>query len=502
MARPHPRGRDGRAPRCEHGFAVLLSVVLIAVVATAVLMLRPGTASGAAARAGNTALALAHAKEALIARAVADANRPGSLPCPDTDGDGSTEIFQGNECRSYVGRLPWRTLGLPEPRDDRGDVLWYALARGFRDNAAVEPLNSDSPAQLTLDGGGNIAAIVFSAGPPLAGQGGRPGNAVADWLDGANADGDLNFATCPRPLGSRVECENVGGGRTAFNDRALAVTRAELMRAVEQRIGGEVRKSLRTIFETHHSLPNAARLGYFPDGREGCQATLRNGFLPIPTCSCDCKIDWCDCRCQGSAAIEIAGTIPPSNAWGSCSIADNTVTCINSHDDNPGGFRAQQPMALAAGSFGLLAGTDQCSVVGQTCNCAPPTPPRPLDATLGTCVGTTSSCAHPMPAIPDLPEWFFANQWHHFVYYAVSGLPPLQIDGMPSPALIITAGSTIATAPFVESKNPASTQLRPQWPPSLLVNDYLDTLQNANGDYIFGRAQLAPNMNDQVFVVP
>ncbi|MBI4756512.1 MAG: hypothetical protein HY778_14070 [Betaproteobacteria bacterium] len=224
---------------------MLLSLVLIAVVAAAVLLLRPGTAVGAGARSGKSARALALAKEALIARAVADANRPGSLPCPDADGDGSADLFAGNQCPSYVGRLPWRTLGLPAPRDDLGDVPWYALAPGLRDNMAAEPINSDSPAQLTLDGAGNIAAVVFSAGPPLAGQGGRPGNAAADWLDGANADGDFNFQACPRPLGNRTECETAAGVRTAFNDRAIAISRAELMRAVEARVAGEVRNCLR-----------------------------------------------------------------------------------------------------------------------------------------------------------------------------------------------------------------------------------------------------------------
>jgi hypothetical protein len=58
---------------------------------------------------------LIQAKEALIARAVTDdpTSRPGSLPCPDTDDDGSAELFVGNACPSYIGRLPWRTLGLP-----------------------------------------------------------------------------------------------------------------------------------------------------------------------------------------------------------------------------------------------------------------------------------------------------------------------------------------------------------------------------------------------------
>ena len=61
----------------------------------------------------TTAEALAQAKAALIGRAISDSSSPGSLPCPDADGDGSADLFAGNQCPSYIGRLPWKTLGLP-----------------------------------------------------------------------------------------------------------------------------------------------------------------------------------------------------------------------------------------------------------------------------------------------------------------------------------------------------------------------------------------------------
>jgi hypothetical protein len=91
-----------------------------------------------------TAAALAQAKDALIGRAAADDNRPGSLPCPDfdngtinplnTSNDGTADLLNGIECPSYIGRLPWRTLGLPDLRDGSGERLWYALSRAFRDD--------------------------------------------------------------------------------------------------------------------------------------------------------------------------------------------------------------------------------------------------------------------------------------------------------------------------------------------------------------------------------
>ncbi|MBK9161904.1 MAG: hypothetical protein IPM27_10155 [Nitrosomonadales bacterium] len=72
-----------------------------------------------------TATALAQAKDALLGRAVSDDNMPGSLPCPDTDDDGSAEMFSGNNCPSYIGRLPWRTLKLQDLRD--GTASGYGM---------------------------------------------------------------------------------------------------------------------------------------------------------------------------------------------------------------------------------------------------------------------------------------------------------------------------------------------------------------------------------------
>ena len=56
--------------------------------------------------------ALEQARDALVSYAVGHTFRPGSMPCPDTDDDGVMESFVAGECPSYIGRLPWRTLGV------------------------------------------------------------------------------------------------------------------------------------------------------------------------------------------------------------------------------------------------------------------------------------------------------------------------------------------------------------------------------------------------------
>ncbi|MGB0128319.1 MAG: hypothetical protein WBP72_11830 [Rhodocyclaceae bacterium] len=187
------------------------------------------------ARGRRTESALVEAKQALIGRAASDDNRPGSLPCPDrvtnipgnVPGDGIADLLAGSACPSYLGWLPWRTLGVPEPLDGTGESLWYAVSPSMRDDDSAEPINTTTSGDLKLDQVVQIAAIVFSPGPPRSGQGPRPSGNVTDYLDGENADGDAEYASGP--------------GSDSFNDQVLAIPRGELMSRVDKRILAELR---------------------------------------------------------------------------------------------------------------------------------------------------------------------------------------------------------------------------------------------------------------------
>ena len=223
----HPRHQS---PASEQGAALLVLMLLAFLAAANWLIQQRGGESAANARGAvdrTTSTALAQAKEALLGRAASDDNRPGSLPCPDTDNDGDSEMFAGVNCPAYVGRLPWRTLHVPEVLDGNGERLWYALSTNLRDHPSAQPINAQLVAQLSLDGRPNVAAIIFSAGASLAGQNGRPSNAVADYLDGTNADGDNAYASGP--------------ASPTFNDAALAITQDDLFRAVRRRVLAELR---------------------------------------------------------------------------------------------------------------------------------------------------------------------------------------------------------------------------------------------------------------------
>jgi hypothetical protein len=205
------------------------------------------------------ATTLLRAKDALLARAVNDQNRPGSLPCPDliTDaqamnnhpGDGKADMLAGNQCPSYLGWLPWITLDLPEPTDAMGNHLWYALSPSLRDDDSAQPINVDTAMDLEVDGQSEIAAIIIAPGAPV-GQQQRPSNRPADYLESTN---EMN--------GKFVS----GPPRADFNDTLITISRAEIMAAAGKRIAGELRSCLEQHADStanpEHRYPWPAPLG-------------------------------------------------------------------------------------------------------------------------------------------------------------------------------------------------------------------------------------------------
>jgi len=218
---------------------MLLLVMLIGIAAALLVYGMIDTNSLAIKRANVTEAALAQAKQALIGRAWADPNRPGSLPCPDTDNDGIAQSPFPTDCPSYIGRLPWRTLGLTDLRDGDGERLWYAVTREFATNptnpwcAPTCPLNTDNNGQLTITGAAaatNVVAIVFSAGAAVATQvrDAANQNNVANYLEGGNETG---VATSTFVSGIATN---------TFNDRLLAIDSSEIWPQIEKRAGSEI----------------------------------------------------------------------------------------------------------------------------------------------------------------------------------------------------------------------------------------------------------------------
>lgn len=230
----------------------------------------------------RTTDALAQAKDALIGYAVRDVQRPGSLPCPDTNNDGSAESPLPSECAEpayvpasnvYIGRLPWRTLGLPDLRDSSGERLWYAVSRQSARNPSCMPncpLNSDTLGQLAVTGiepTSNAVAIVFAPGATLDAQlrSSANENSATHYLEGENANGNNpTFTTAP--------------DSSTFNDRLLALTNGDFMPAVERRVAREMLRILQDYKAATGVYPWADRSNGDSDGNEGVQAWNHNRF--------------------------------------------------------------------------------------------------------------------------------------------------------------------------------------------------------------------------------
>lgn len=208
-----------RRPPTNHpvsGHALLAVLLLVALLSTAGLLANGELRTLAEARAqARSVEVLSQAREALIGYAISYAERhPGEgygyLPCPDAGNSGSSALGAcGARNAPSLGRLPWRTLALPELRDGWHECLWYAVAGSIKNNPKPAVLNWDSPGQFALlDSTGRrlsaagpdelAVAVIIAPGPALAGQirtntgaGPCPGSAstsddLSAFLDGGN----------------------------------------------------------------------------------------------------------------------------------------------------------------------------------------------------------------------------------------------------------------------------------------------------------------------------
>jgi hypothetical protein len=219
-----------------------------------------------------TTLALARAKEALIAFAASanltsGSSRPGDLPCPDRTNDGKAETSCGNSAGSHperrLGRLPWQTLGVDDLRDGYGEHLWYAVSNNFKNNTRTLPLNSDTVGTITVrDANGNVefdgtgvngvVAVIIAPGYPLTRQDGVVQNRIAantndptHYLDNIASEDNASFNDGSLDgFFSGPVFDPADPAVTIANDRVVAITQSEIMAAIEKRVAAEVMNCL------------------------------------------------------------------------------------------------------------------------------------------------------------------------------------------------------------------------------------------------------------------
>lgn len=202
-------------------------------------------------RQNKTTEALAQAKEALIGFAATYRDNHadevfGYLPCPDTNNDGFAEPTCGLTDVSVIGRLPWKTLGLPPLRDDAAECLWYVVSGHAKDNPKTAAFNWDTTGQFVVqDAGGTMLfgvtahnrplAVILAPGTPLGAQsrsttipsecGGR--NTATDYLEGLGA---LGIANTTLLLSNAESIRNASN-----NDQGQWITGKEIFERIKKR---------------------------------------------------------------------------------------------------------------------------------------------------------------------------------------------------------------------------------------------------------------------------
>ena len=338
---------------------------------------------------------------------------PGRLPCPEVASPtAATEGTASSYCSlPAVGRLPWRTLGMDKLTDAAGEPLWYVVSPGFnRASAGVTlTINSNTSAQLSLDGNANAAvALIIAPGAPLDVQAASGCSArnqtrsqtfplnYLDYLECGNADGDSAFVTT--------------GPSTSFNDQVIAITHADLFNVVEpavaKRIETDIVPSMNSVYASAPwsatasapLFPYAAAFGN-PDASSytGSVGTYQ-GLIPLtystqPGSSTACISGTSDPRCNPNLVTWKIGTasslkftaplpITNTNRWSvfstypSMSVpASNPYITITEVDNSPNGV--PQTTRATLSELDCTSSTSnqiKCKVTyGRSCNSNPPT---------------------------------------------------------------------------------------------------------------------------------
>jgi len=375
----------------QRGAALLIALVIVVLGVSTGLLSAYSQRNIQAERDQITDAALTRAKAALIAYAVsrpvgisgtlANAARPGDLPCPDRDNNGQDEPDCGNGSGSTyqdyrLGRLPWITLELPDLRDGSGERLWYAVSSNFKQRYRYNsPVNSDTPGTISIrDASGNllrdaqagqgVVAVIIAPGNvlrrpssvsdptpytqarSLAGQ-----NTAQNYLELVAAEDNADFVDNTQNgfIAGPVRDAN---GSLISNDRMIWITAEELALAMEKRVIAEVVQCLReygqypdnggrypwTAPDTSFMDATGSRFGRIPDNP--FTRTRNSAAAMQDTWTGDCNINsnsgwwpnWKELVFYGLADFHKPD---PAVPIGNCSSVTPFVNCLslNGHTD-------------------------------------------------------------------------------------------------------------------------------------------------------------------------
>lgn len=518
----------------QKGVALIIFALLFALAATAFLISGLDGTSLNKERQKRTAFALADAKAALIGYALKSgiltgADRPGDLPCPDTNHDGSSETScPGNA----IGRLPWRTLGLADLRDEYDESLWYAVSANYKKNPKIGKLNSATNGTISLrDSTGTIIrngttataaiAVVISPGNPLTRQDGVVQNRIV-----ANYDNALHYLDNFDSVDNSKDEDNSGFVETStngfisglikdasnavvLNDSIIAINYGDLMPLLEKRVANEVKKRLTDLGGLPLAVP-------FTN-----PSTLNNNFAPVKATnqgllpvnphywfSIDSNPSYITYSGNVNFSDVKSGFLEP----GFCEQSGSQIVCSGRKKMMLGATAFWRNISInidgilnAANSFpnsnmvGSLTINDVRISDGITIGAGAITPTPTTKISISPTIST------------NFPVWLTTNDWHHEIYYAVANSFVYSASYPPVCGSCLSVnynGGVIANVgaiTLVAGRKLSSTlyqPITPQYPPSANLYDYYDTFNNqASGVTYDWNRVLSKTFNDQLVVI-
>lgn len=497
-----------------------------------------------------TSNALSQARNALIAYAINSENnasetqpRPGNLPCPDTDAPGANGYGdeEGSCAAGAIGRLPWKSLGIPELVDSDGEPLWYAVSGNFRRRSTnSNPLNSDTTG--TLDVYANDGTTLLTPGPDRAvAVIFAPGRIVGSQQRSTSSDKTTASNYLEAGPGSRNNANTGGPFITAdksdsFNDKLAIIKVSQLLPAVEKRVAGELRNHLKSYYASWNAFPFAAPFsdpsaspymgsaspaayyGLYPFGG----INVIGSQPPLPTWNAAPFVMTVGGAISGSMSCILSSGGAVNSRWRCCDTGGGT-SCTSNNFTIPGGVIVNIVGRLNdvgrgfwklhdindinvvrvrnSSGVNVLAGTllDNVSVTGT------------LSYADGSASVVFSAKGKPGGSVlqrielrdiqyqsAPLPSWFAVNNWNQVVYYAVSqGYAPggnhtcspscLMLDNSAASAVIVATGATL------DSVN------KPR--PSGSFTNYLEGRNAIPASGIYENKTLASDFNDKVISV-
>lgn len=536
-------------PGRQRGMVAALLIALLVLGGVLFVFSSSGFTTVRVERERSTLDALAKSKEALIAYAVSHTDgvpvvgapaRPGTLPCPDVDDDGHEDYdIATDACRSLTGRLPWITLGLPEPRDDSGERLWYSVSNDFRSDRRTTPgvpLNSDTAyragnVSLALSGtalGANLAAIVIAPGRALQRTDGLSQSRGCT----VGFDCDATFRCTTAPASATAKCnpanyldvaaaeDNADANRSfiaaaeapGFNDRLMPVFSDDIMVLVERRAARELQSNLRNHYNAWNtSTTVGAGSGFYPfavpwNDPASTPASLGTnnttaGLLPLS----DAPLVWSNI--SGACWTESAGTVLRCQAF--CAFVLGIPICL---PDMPSGqvqnvaTRFIDPPTAANFQFvGVNLGGGGSWNLNEA--------QRRLDFSYSGLVSIgflDVRITAPQPS-SWVSGWLARNNWHQNAYYAFA--PGFAMNGSKScgagcftisntsppvaakQAVVVMTGRSLAGATIAQGARPVAT------PPAALAQ-YMEEANSDGTATVFEIRARSTAFNDTPVAVP